>query len=164
MMEFLGSAENWVGWGVIVFLGVVVYVGGFKMIAKSLDEKSAKIQADLDEAAKLRAEAEAMLAQIRAERADAEANAAKMLKAAEADAARLAQDAAVKLEETIVRRTALAERKIATAEAQAAAEVKAAAAELATEAAERLLAARIGEAKTDPSVDAAIAQLAGRLQ
>lgn len=164
VIAFLGSPENWVGWGVIVFLGIVVFVGGFKKVAASLDEKSATIQADLDEAARLRAEAEALLADIRGQREDAEKQAAALLKAAEDDAARLAVEAKAKLEETIARRTALAERKIATAEAQAAAEVKAAAADLASDTAERLLAARVASAKSDPSVDAAIAQLAGRLQ
>jgi len=164
MMAFLGSPENWVGWGLIAFLGIVIYVGGFKKIAGALDAKAATIQNDLDEAARLRADAEAMLADIRAQREDAEAQAKAMIKAAEADAARLAEEAKVKLEETIVRRTQLAERKIATAEAQAEAEVKSAAADLATQTAERLLVARIAAAKSDPSVDTAIAQLAGRLQ
>lgn len=164
VIAFLGSAENWVGIATFVFLGIVIYVGGFKKVAAALDAKSAAIQADLDEAARLRADAEALLAEIRGQKEDAEKQAAGMLAAAEADAARMAVDAQAKLEETIARRAALAERKIASAEAQAAAEVKAAAADLATQTAERLLTARIAAAKSDPSVDAAIAQLAGRLQ
>jgi F-type H+-transporting ATPase subunit b len=55
-------------------------------------------------------------------------------------------------------------RKIASAEAQAAADVKAAAADLAAQAAERMLVTRLAGAKADPAIDAAIAQLAGRLQ
>ncbi|HYE47644.1 MAG TPA: ATP F0F1 synthase subunit B [Caulobacter sp.] len=164
VIAFLGSPENWVGWGVIVFVGIVLFVGGFKKVAAALDAKSATIQADLDEAARLRAEAEALLAEIRDQREDSERQAAALMKAAEDDAARLAVEAKAKLEETIARRTTLAERKIASAEAQAAAEVKAAAADLAAETAERLLAARLASAKTDPSVDGAIAQLAGRMQ
>jgi len=158
------EAEAWVAVGLIAFLAIVVYVGAPKKIAAALDAKSAQIQTDLDEAARLRAEAEAMLADIRTQREDAEKQAAAMLAAAEADAVRMAADAQAKLEEQIARRTALAERKIASAEAQAAADVKAAAADLATQAAERLLAARLASAKSDPAIDAAIAQLAGRLQ
>jgi F-type H+-transporting ATPase subunit b len=158
------EAEAWVAVALVAFLVIAAFAGAFKKVFSSLDEKSAKIQGDLDEAARLRAEAEAMLAQIRGQREDAEKQAAGMLAAAEADAARLATEAKAKLEEQIARRTALAERKIASAEAQAEAEVKAAAAELATQAAEQILAARIAGAKTDPAIDTAIGQLAGRLQ
>ena len=58
----------------------------------------------------------------------------------------------------------MAERRIATAEAQAAAEVKAAAGELAAQMAETVLTARLVGAKSDPLIDSAIGQLAGKLQ
>jgi F-type H+-transporting ATPase subunit b len=160
----LKNPELYVLIALIAFLVIVVWVGGLKKIFAVLDDKSAKIQTDLDEAARLRAEAEAMLAEIRGQREDAEKQAAAMLAAAEADAAQLAVDAKVKLEEQIARRTALAERKIASAEAQAEADVKAAAADLATQTAEQVLAARIAGATTDAALDKAIGQLAGRLQ
>jgi len=80
------------------------------------------------------------------------------------EAKHLEKEAGKKLAEQLKARAALAERKIAVAEAQAAAEVKAAAAELAAEAAERVLAARLSGAKTDPSVDAALGDLAKKLQ
>jgi F-type H+-transporting ATPase subunit b len=73
-------------------------------------------------------------------------------------------EAETRLAEQIERRGQLAERRIATAEAQAAAEVKAAAGELAAQMAEQVLAARLSGAKSDPLVDAAIGQLAGKLQ
>lgn len=159
------NAEFWVGVGLLIFLGIVVFwAKAPKAVAGMLDAKTAAIQADLDEAARIRAEAEAMLAEIRGRREDAERQAGEMLKAAEADAARLATEAKAKLEEQIARRADLAERKIANAEAQATAEVKAAAAELAAQAAERVLAARLEGAKSDPLVDAAIVQMANRLQ
>lgn len=159
----LTNPEFWVGVGLLIFLGIVVWKAG-KLIAGMLDGKATEIQANLDEAARLRAEAEAMLADIRAQRDAAERQAAEMLKAAEADAARLAEEAKAKLDEQIKRRAELAERKIASAEAQATAEVKAAAADLAAQAAEQILTARAAAATTDPSVDTAIAGLAARLQ
>ena len=55
------------------------------------------------------------------------------------------------------------ERRIAQAEAQASAEVKAAAADLAARAAEQILTARLASQKSDPQLDAAIAQLGSRL-
>lgn len=161
----LANPELWVGVGLLIFLGIVVFVAKApQTIAATLDARTAKIQFDLDEAARIRAEAEEMLASIKAQREDAERQATEMLKAAEADAARLAVEAKAKLEEQITRRAALAERKIASAEAEAAADVKAVAADLAAQAAEQIFAARLATAKTDPQVDDAIKTLAARLQ
>ena len=159
----LDSAELWVGIGLILFFVIVVVAKVPALVAGQLDAKAAKIQSELDEAARLRAEAEALLAQIRKEKAEAEAQAAEMLKAAEADARVMEAEARAKLEESLARRQALAERRIAQAEAQAAVEVKAAAAELAARAAEQILIARLAGQKTDPLLDEAIAQIGSRL-
>jgi len=164
VVELLQNAHFWVGIAFAILVMVMVRAGVPRMLAAALDDRAAEVQAQLDEATRIRQEAEALLADIRARRNDAERQAAEMLAAAQADAARFAADARAKLEEQVKRRAALAERKIATAEAQAAADVKAAAAELAAQAAERVLAARIAGAKSDPLVDAAIGQLAERLQ
>ena len=61
------SAEIWVGIGLLIFFGILIAAGVPKLVGSQLDAKAAKIQADLDEAARLRAEAEALLAQIRSE-------------------------------------------------------------------------------------------------
>lgn len=159
----LDNPELWVAIGLVLFFAIVVIAGVPKLVGGALDAKAAKIQSELDEAARLRAEAEALLAQIRAEKAEAEAQAAEMLKAAEADARRMETESKARLEESMTRRQALAERRIAQAEAQAAADVKAAAADLAARAAEEILAARLASAKVDPLADAAIAQITDRL-
>lgn len=157
------SAELWVAIGLILFFAILVMAGVPKLVGGALDAKVAKIQADLDEAARLRAEAEALLDQIRQEKAEAEVQAAEMLKAAEADALRMEADSRVRLEEALARRQALADRRIAQAEAQAMAEVKARAADLAVKAAEDILVARLETQKADPLVDKAIAELGTRL-
>jgi len=167
MPAFLNPAEAefWVGVGLLIFLAIVIFVAKApKALAANLDARADKIQSDLNEAARIRAEAEEMLADIHRRREDAERQATEMLEAAKADAQRLAADAKIKLEEQVKRRADLAERKIATAEAQAAADVKAAAAEMAAGAAEAVLAARLAAGAPDPLVDTAIGQLAGRLQ
>lgn len=162
-MYALDNAELWVGIGLLLFFGILIAAGVPKLVAGQLDAKAAKIQSELDEATRLRTEAEALLAQIRQEKAEAEAQARAMLAAAEADARIMEAEARVRLEETLVRRQALAERRIASAEAQAAAEVKAAAADIAARAAETVLAGRLASQKTDPLLDAAIGQLETRL-
>ena len=157
------NAEIWVGIGLIIFFGILIAAGVPKMAGKALDAKAVKIQADLDEAARLRAEAEALLAQIRKEKAEAEAQAAEMMAQAEADARRLEVETKAKLEETLARRQKMAEARIAQAEAQAAAEVKAAAADLAAKSAEQILTARVAGQAKDPLLDAAIGQIGDRL-
>lgn len=162
-MYELTNPELWVAVGLLIFFGILVLAGVPKLVAGQLDAKAAKIQAELDEAARLRAEAESLLAQIRAEKAEADAQAKAMLVAAEADARIMEAGAKVRLEEALTRRQAMAERRIASAEAQATAEVKAAAADVAARAAETILAARIAGAKSDPLLDDAIAQIGTRL-
>ena len=159
----LSNPELWVAVGLLLFFGILIVVGVPKLVGGALDAKAARIQSELDEAARLRAEAEALLAQIRLEKAEAEAQAADMLAAAEADARVMEAEAKLKLEETLARRQALAERRIEQAEVQATAEVKAAAADLAARAAEQILAVRLAGQKTDPLLDAAIGQIGARL-
>lgn len=160
----LANPELWVAIGLAIFLAILWMAGAFKMAAASLDAQAGKIKTDLDEAARLRAEAEALLADINRQRVEADAQAKSMLAAAEDQAKRMAADAKAKLEETIALRTRLAEQKIANAQAEATAEVRAAAIDLAAGAAERVLAAQLAETKADPLVDRAIGQLATRLQ
>jgi F-type H+-transporting ATPase subunit b len=160
----LDNAELWVGVGLLLFLGILWKAGAFRTATSALDAKSAKIQADLDEAARLRAEADALLTEIRRQSEESEARAKQMLADARAEAKRLEAEAKVRLEEQIVRRTELADRRIAAAEAQAAADVKAAAVDMAARVAEMVLAARLAGAKSDPAVDRAIEQIGERLQ
>ena len=134
------------------------------MALAALDARGTKIQAQLDEATKLRQEAERLLADIKTQREAAEQHAVEIVKQAQEEAGRLAEDAKLKLEEQIKRRGEMAERRIALAESQAAAEVKGAAADLAARAAEAVLAARLAAAKSDPLIDAAVAQVATKLQ
>jgi F0F1-type ATP synthase membrane subunit b/b' len=78
------QADFWVGVGLLIFLGIVVFVAKApQMIAGQLDAKRDTIQHDLDEAARIRAEAERLLAELKAERVEAEAQVRGMLAAAE---------------------------------------------------------------------------------
>ena len=163
-MALLQSYEFWVGAGLVAFVLILVAVKVPALLAKMLDDTTAKIQHELDEAQKLRSEAQALLASIKTQRDEAEHQAATMLTEAEAAAQRYAVEAKIKLDEQIVRRQQLAERKIASAEAAATAQVKAAAAELAAEVAEQVLTGRLAKAKSDPLVDRAVEQLAGKFQ
>jgi len=163
-MALLIDSHFWVGLALVVFLGVLVLVGVHKLAWKALGDAGAKVQAQLDEAEALRKEAQNLLAQVKAQKEAADKLAAEITANAKEEAKRLQVEAKDKLAEQIQRRAEMAERRIAQAEAQAAAEVKAAAADLAAAMAEKVLTARLAGAKSDPMVDRAIGQLAGKLQ
>jgi F-type H+-transporting ATPase subunit b len=133
------EAEVWVAFAFIVFLGLLAYIGAHRTIAKALDDRTARIKAELDEARRLKDEAAQLLAEYQRKRQDAESEADEIIAGAKAEAERLAVEARTRMEDFVARRTKMAETKIAQAEAQAAADVRAAAADAAVAAAERIL-------------------------
>lgn len=160
----LQDAHVWEAIGLVIFLAALVYLKVPGMALAALDSRATKIQAQLDEATKLREEAERLLAEIKTQREASEQQAESIVAMAREEAARLGEEAKVKLEGQIKRRGAMAERRIALAESQAAAEVKAAAADLAAQVAEAVLAARLAAATADPMIDPAVAALATKFQ
>ncbi len=135
----LMEPETWVALAFVVFVIGLGYIGVHRIVAKSLDERGARIKAELDEARKLKDEAAQLLADYQRKRQEAEGEAQEIIAGAKAEAERLATEAKTKIEEFVARRTKMAETKIAQAEAQAAADVRSAAAEAAVAAAEKIL-------------------------
>ena len=133
------DAEFWVAVAFVAFLGVLVYFGAHEMMVKYIDQRRDRIKAELDEALRLKEEAQALLAQYRRKQHEAEQEAAAIIAGATAEAERMMAEAKAKMEEFIARRSKMAETKIAQAEAQAVADVRAAAAEAAVSAAEKIL-------------------------
>jgi F-type H+-transporting ATPase subunit b len=137
----LNDAEFWVALAFIVFLGLLGYLGVHRIVAKSLDDRAARIKAELDEARKIKDEAVQLLAEYQRKRHAAEGEAQDIIAGAKAEAERLAAEAKARIEDFVGRRTKMAEAKIAQVEAQAAADVRSAAAEAAIAAAEKILSA-----------------------
>ncbi len=138
-MDMIKEPEFWVAVAFVLFVGVLIYVGVHKKLIEALDHRSNRIQAELDEARRLRDEAGKLLAEYQRKQREAEREAEAIIADARAEAGRVAAEARVKMEEFIARRTKLAESKIAQAEAQALADVRAAAADAAVSAAEKIL-------------------------
>ena len=153
-MQILMEAETWVAIAFVIFLGILAYVGVHRTLLDTLDKRSARIKAELDEARQLRDEAKKLLAEYQNKKGEAEREAEAIIAGAKADAERLAADADVKLQDFIARRTKMAETKIGQAEAQAVADVRAAAAEAAVAAAEKVLT----QATTGKVADALVTQ------
>jgi F-type H+-transporting ATPase subunit b len=136
----LPPPEAWVAIGFVCFVALLAYIGAHRKLLDVLDQRQARIKAELDEASRLREEAEAVLAEFERKGRAAESEAAAIIESAKAEAERLAGEAKLRMEDFVARRTKMAEAKIAQAEVQALAEVRSAAADAAVAAAEKLLA------------------------
>ena len=139
-MDATSLATFWAFVALVLFLGVVVYFKVPGMISKALDARATKIRHDLDEARRLREEAQALLAEFQQKRKEAEKEAAEIVTAAKREAEMLLGEAHKKTEDYVTRRTTIAEQKIAQAEREAVNEVRSSAVEIAVEAARKLLA------------------------
>jgi F-type H+-transporting ATPase subunit b len=135
----LRTAEFWVLVSFVAFLLVLAYFKVPGLIAKALDDRAATIRKELDEARRLREEAQNLLADYQKKHRNAGLEAEAIVEQARRDAQAYAQETRTTLAETLDRRTRQAEDKIARAEAQAVDEVRAAAVDMAMAAAEKIL-------------------------
>lgn len=157
------DATFWALVGLIIFLGIVVYLKVPAMLAKSLDERAAKISKELDEARSLREEAQALLAEYHRKRKEAEKEASDIVAAAGREANAIVEEAKQKTEEYVARRNKLAEQKIASAEAEAIKEVRTAAVELAVAAATRVVAEKVDAKASESFFKDSLEQVKSRL-
>lgn len=129
----------WVAVCVILFFALLFWKGAHKALGGALDERAEKIKTELEQAQKLREDAQILLASFQRRAKEAEEQAEDIVKNARRDAELMAAQTRKDLTERLERRAAMAEAKIATAEAQALAEVRARAVDIAVAAAENLL-------------------------
>lgn len=146
----------------LIFLGLVWWKGRHAIVGM-LDKRSEDIRRQLDEARRLREEAEALYADIAKKQQEASQTAAGMVKEAEAQAQRIEREAGVALEQTIARRREQALEKIAQAEAEALREVRAKAVDVAIAATRTVLAEDMAGAAGQAAIDSAIDELPKRL-
>ncbi|MFG1301246.1 ATP F0F1 synthase subunit B [Xanthobacter sp. V3C-3] len=162
-MNEMSLAELWVAIAFVVFVGILIYVGAHRAIAAALDTRGQRISAELEEARRLKEEAQKLVAEFKRKQREAEAEAESIVTAAKAEAERLAAEAKAKLEDFVTRRTKMAEEKIAQAEHQAVADVKAIAADAAAKAAEALLGSAARGDAGDRLISHAIGEVKSKL-
>ena len=161
-MEFLHDPETWIAVSFVAFL-VVAGRAIVRMVNKGLDDRGAKIRRDLDEASKLRAEAEALLAEYKKKQADAAREAGEILQHAREEAELFRKEAAANLTAALGRRERMALDKIAQAETQAVGEVRSQAVDLAVAAAQRILEQQMAGPRAGNLIDQSIAELDRKL-
>ena len=162
-MELLHEGEFWVAVGFVLVIVLLVWKGAPGMIARMLDARAAAIDAELEEARRLNAEAAALLNEYRERAAGAETEAEAILANARAEAARFAEESRKALAAQIDRRTLAARDKITQAEAAALNEIRALAADAAIAAAQKLIVARLDEARAGKLIEGAIKDLGDKL-
>ncbi len=161
-MEIFTNPENWAALGFVTFV-VLVGKKAYSMMTAWLDGRTAEIKSKLDEASRLRAEAETLLASYVKKQKDAEREAEAILAQARTEAQRMTEDAAKALEVAVARRTEQAKDRIARAEQKALKEVRDAAIDIAVRGAQRLIVSSIDEKTADKMVDDAIRDLDRKL-
>jgi F-type H+-transporting ATPase subunit b len=153
-------AEFWVAVSFFVFLGILLYYRVPALVAKALDDRAEAIRKELDEARRLRQEAQDLLAEYQSKHRNVAGEADAIVAQARRDAEALAQETRGALQALLERRGKAAQEKIARAEAQAVEEVRGKAVDLAIAAAEKIL-----REKADASalLDQSIRELRTRL-
>jgi len=155
----LQDTSFWVLVAFLIVMGIFWRAGAHKMMLAGLDKRSQQIADEINEARKMREEAQELLAQYQRRQREAEGEAQAILDQAKRDAKRMAEEARGKLAEQLERRTRAAEEKIARAEAQAISEVRGQTADLAIEAAREIIRERMDAGAQTAFVDKAIAGL-----
>lgn len=157
------DATFWAMIGLFLFLAILAYFGVPGLIGNALDARAERIRHDLDEARRLRDEAQQLLAEYQRKRKEAEQEAGDIVAAAKREAEMLVSEAKQKTDDYVARRTALAEQKIAQAERDAVAEVRGRAVDIAVEAAGKVLADKVDSGKDASLFKSALAEVKARL-
>ncbi len=159
----LHEAEFWVAVAFVILLCVFGYFGVHRVILSALDNRGERIKKELDDARRLKEEAQRLVAEYRARRESAEREAQDIVASAKAEAERIAVEAKAKMEDFVARRTKSAENKITQAEQQAIADVRAAAADAAVSAAASVLSQTVKGSLADGLLDKSIKDVREKL-
>jgi len=162
-MEFIYEPEFWVAVSFFLFVGLVLYLGVHKKIASALDARSAMIAKELDEARRLRDEAEKVLADYRRKQGEAVTETKNIVDLAVREAEALAAETRKSVREHFDRRMKLAEDKIARAEEDAVREVRSVAVDAAVAAAQSLIAKNLTADRAGKLVSESIDTLKSKL-
>ncbi|GGF16553.1 ATP synthase subunit b 1 [Aliidongia dinghuensis] len=161
-MELFHEVEFWIAIAFVVAVAILIKQAAPGIIG-SLDARAARIKEEIEEAKRLRAEAEATLAEYQRKQRDALAEAQSIVARAKEDAERIGRETEAELEAALRRREASTMDKIAQAEAKALAEVRHVAVDVAIEATRALLREQLDPQRGSKLIDDAIQELPKRL-
>jgi len=159
---FFQQAETYVLFGFLIFVLALARPVG-RAMTSSLDKRADVIKAELDEAQRLREEAQHTLAEYQRKQRDALAEAEGIIAEAREEAKRMQKASQERTEQSLERREQQALDMIAAAEARAVADVRALTADIAIDATRRILSDVVEGQKGDELVDAAIRDVPSKL-
>ena len=146
-----------------LFVGLIFYLAVPHKVIKALDQRSAQIKTELDDARALREEAQSILADYQRRAREAEKEAENIISQAQKEADIYAKETRLQLEEALARRTKAADLKISQAEAQAVDEVRSAAVEAAIDASRKIIGQKLAAAGGNDLIDQSIKEIKSRL-
>jgi F-type H+-transporting ATPase subunit b len=147
----------------LIILIAIVYKPLSRAIFGALDGHAAKVRSELDEAKRLRDEAQGLLSEQQRKLAAGKDQAKAIVEQARAEAERQTKRHQVELEASLQRRTEQAMDRIAREEAKALQEVRTRAATLAVRTTERLLADQLDGQRAQTLLDDAISEVGRKL-
>ena len=163
MMEALiHSTTFWVGVAFAIFV-IAVFKPGRRILTQALDGRIAKIRLEVEEAQRLREEAQAMLASYQRRQREAIQEAEQIIAHAREEAERSKAQAEAELEASVARRERQAADKIAQAEAAALEEIREKAVDMAIDATARLLEKKMAGKAGEQAVADAIKDIPSKL-
>lgn len=121
--QLLENTTLWYGVAVAIFVGLFLWKG-LKPLLGWLDSEIAKIHAELNEAKKLHAEAEATLEEYKSRQKVAEVEAKRIVESAKKDAVRLREEAERDVKAELERHETLAINRIKLAQTEAVEDVR----------------------------------------
>ena len=158
-MEFIYEPEFWVAVSFFIFIGVLVYFGVHMKVVSALDARALLISQELEEARRLREEAEKVLADYQRKLGDVVTEVDNITALAAKQAKTLAAETRQSLKEYFDRRIKLAEEKIARAEMEAVRDLRNHAVDLAIAAAQKLITAKLTPDRANKVVSESIKAL-----
>lgn len=159
---FFSDPETWVAITWLIVFGLIARPA-FRAITAGIDLRREKIRSRLDEAERLRTEAQEMLAASQKRQRDSIKEAEAIITQAKTEAERLTLASADALDEMLKRREQQALDRIAQAESDAMREVRHQAIDVAVAATRKLIASTLSADQSSALIDAAIRDLPNRL-
>lgn len=140
-------------WFLVSFVLFFLFFGKavWKMMAAGIDDRSRRIESDIQEAMELKEQAQELLNEIRSKQLEADIHAEAILEHARLEAERLRTDAAKEMDEYLRHREQLVQQRIEFAEQEALKDIQNSAVRMAVQAAEKII-----EKVITKDVDAAI--------